>query len=166
MRLHTVTVGRVVNAHGVRGEARVLPYGVPPAFLTRFRTLYVDGVPMAVETARVHKGCTLIRFAGVDDMDAALSLKGRTLTIDRADASDTPYFRDELPGMEVFDGETGQLLGTLTDVETYPASDVYTVRGERVYLIPAVPDAFILSVDVDRNRMEVRVWEGMAQDEH
>ena len=38
------------------------------------------------------------------------------------------------------------------------------MRGEHTYLIPAVPEAFILSVDVERNRMEVRVWEGLAQD--
>ncbi|MBQ9493339.1 MAG: 16S rRNA processing protein RimM [Oscillibacter sp.] len=164
MRLHDVTVGRIVNTHGVRGELRVLPLDGSPEFLTRFRTFYVDGVPFNVETARVHKGCALLRFTGVNDMDAALVLKGRELSIDRADAADVPFFDAELPGMEVFDGQSGERLGTLTKVEPYPASKVYTVRGEHTYLIPAVPDAFILSVDVDRNRMEVRVWEGLAQD--
>ncbi|MBQ6986047.1 MAG: 16S rRNA processing protein RimM, partial [Oscillibacter sp.] len=97
-------------------------------------------------------------------MDAAAALKGRELSIDRADAADVPFFDAELPGMEVFDGATGECIGTLTKVEEYPASKVYTVRGEHTYLIPAVPEAFILSVDVERNRMEVRVWEGLAQD--
>lgn len=164
MRLNQVPVGRIVNTHGVRGEVRVLPRDGDPAFLTRFRTLYVDGAPVAIEAARVHKGCALIRFAGVGDMDAAQALKGREVSIDRADAPDVPFFDDELPGMEVFDAATGECIGTLTKVEAYPASKVYTVRGEQTYLIPAVPDAFILSVDVDANRMEVRVWEGLAQD--
>ena len=43
---------------------------------------------------------------------------------------------------------------------------VYTVKGAREYLIPAVPDVFIKSVDLDDNRMEVHVWEGMAADEN
>ena len=164
MKLRSVPVGRIVNTHGVRGEVRVLPRDVEPAFLTRFRTFYMDGVPVGVEAARVHKGCALLRLAGVGDMDAAAALKGRELSIDRADAADVPFFDAELPGMEVFDGATGECIGTLTKVEEYPASKVYTVRGEHTYLIPAVPEAFILSVDVERNRMEVRVWEGLAQD--
>ena len=164
MKLQRVPVGRIVNTHGVRGEVRALPRDVDPAFLTRFRTLYLDGEPVTVEAARVHKGCALPRLAGVSDMDAATALKGRELSIDRADAADVAFFDAELPGMEVFDAATGECIGTLTKVEAYPASKVYTVRGEHTYLIPAVPDAFILSVDVERNRMEVRVWEGLAQD--
>ena len=159
-----MSVGRIVNTHGVRGEIRVLPLDADPAFLTRFRTFYMDGVPVTVEAARVHKGCALIRLAGVNDMDAANALKGRELSIDRADAPDVPFFDAELLGMEVFDAATGECIGILEKAETYPASKVYTVRGTHTYLIPAVPEAFILSVDVDRNRKEVRVWEGLAQD--
>ena len=43
---------------------------------------------------------------------------------------------------------------------------IYTVKGEKEYLIPAVKGAFIHSVDLDANRMEVHVWEGLATDEH
>ena len=57
-------------------------------------------------------------------------------------------------------------LGEVTAVENYPAHQVYTVKGEKEYLIPAVKGAFIESVDIDANRMEVHVWEGMATDEH
>ena len=38
---------------------------------------------------------------------------------------------------------------------------VYTVKGEREILIPAVKDVFIRSVDLDAGRMEVKVWEGL-----
>ena len=51
-------------------------------------------------------------------------------------------------------------------MDTYPASKIYTVKGKKEYLIPAVKDAFIRSVDLDANRMEVHVWEGLASDEH
>ena len=49
-------------------------------------------------------------------------------------------------------------------MEQYPAHRVYTVRGTHEYLIPAVPDVFIKSVDLDANRMEVHTLEGMATD--
>ena len=46
-------------------------------------------------------------------------------------------------------------------MDEYPASKVYTVKGEREILIPAVKDAFIRSVNLDGGRMEVKVWEGL-----
>ena len=56
--------------------------------------------------------------------------------------------------------------GELVSVDAYPAHKVYTVRGTEEYLIPAVPEVFIRSVDLDANRMEVRILEGMRSDEH
>ncbi len=165
MRLRYVPVGKIVNTHGVRGEVRALPHDGGPAFLTRFRRFYADGQPVAVESARVHKGFALIKFEGFGDMDAAEALKGKTLEIDRADASDVPFFDAELIGMEVYDADTRERVGTLTDVEAYPASKVYTVKGAHTLLVPAVPGAFIVSTDIDANRMEIHVWEGLAQDD-
>ena len=161
MKHDKILAGRVVNAHGVRGEVRVLP--VEADLLARARALYLDGERRPV-TVRPHKGGFLVRFPGVDTMDAALALKGKPLYADRP--ADAAWFDEELLGMEVLDGATGALLGTLTAVEDYPASKIYTVQGEKTYLIPAVEDAFILSVDVERGRMEVRVWEGLDGTEH
>ena len=45
MRLETIKIGRIVNAHGIRGEVRVQPDGQDPAFLTQFQTFYLDGAP-------------------------------------------------------------------------------------------------------------------------
>ena len=59
-----------------------------------------------------------------------------------------------------------QRLGELTEVERYPAHKVYTVRGGKtVWRIPAVRDVFILSVDLAQNRMDVRVLEGMTDED-
>ena len=168
MKLETINVGRIVNAHGIRGEVRVQPRDGDPAFLTRFKTFYIDGQPVSPTANHVHKSLVLMKFPGVEDMNAALTYKDKDLYIRRADARlpEGAYFDDELLGMGVFDAATGEELGKLTAVENYPAHKVYTVKGRREYLIPAVKDVFIKSVDLDRDRMEVQVWEGMASDEH
>lgn len=168
MKLDMIKVGRIVNAHGIRGEVRVQPRDGDPAFLTRFKTFYLDGQPVTPTANHVHKSLVLMKLPGVEDMNAALALKDRDLYIRRADARlpKGEFFDDELLGLEVFDAQTGALLGELVRVDPYPAHKVYTVRGQREYLIPAVPDVFIRSVDLDANRMEVQVWEGMATDEN
>ena len=102
--------------------------------------------------------------SGAEDLDAAQALRDKDLYIRRADAGlpAGEFFDDELLGLDVFDGETGACLGELVRVDPYPAHKVYTVRGSREYLIPAVRDVFIKSVDLEENRMEVHVWEGMG----
>ena len=168
MKLETIKVGRIVNAHGIRGEVRVQPRDGDPAFLTRFKTFYIDGQPVSPTANHVHKSLVLMKFPGVEDMNAALTYKDKDLYIRRADARlpEGSCFDDELLGMRVFNAATGEELAQLTAVESYPAHKVYTVKGQREYLIPAVKDIFIKSVDLDRDRMEVQVWEGMASDEH
>lgn len=168
MKLETINVGRIVNAHGIKGEVRVQPRDGDPYFLTEFKTFYIDGKPVTPTANHVHKSLVLMKFPGVDDMNAALTWKDKVLYIRREDAHlpDGEYFDDELLGVEVYDEATGALLGEIKQVETYPASKVYTVKGEKEYLVPAVKDAFIRSVDLDKNRMEIHLWEGLATDEH
>ena len=168
MKLETINVGRIVNAHGIKGEVRVQPRDGDPYFLTEFKTFYIDGKPVTPTANHVHKSLVLMKFPGVDDMNAALTWKDKVLYIRREDAHlpEGEYFDDELLGVEVYDETTGALLGEIKQVESYPASKVYTVKGEKEYLIPAVKDAFIRSVDLDKNRMEIHLWEGLATDEH
>ena len=165
MKLETIQAGRIVGVHGIRGELRVLPRDGDPDFLTRFRTFYMDGQPVTPGACRVHKGTVLMKLPGVEDRTAAEALRGKELSVRRADAHlpEGEYFDGELLGLDVYDGETGRCVGELVKVERYPASKVYTIRGVKEFLVPAVKDAFILSVDLEGNRMDIRVWEGLVE---
>ena len=167
MKLETIKIGRIVNTHGIRGEVRVQPRDDDPYFLTEFDTFLLDGKPVSPTANHVHKSIVLMKFPGIDDIDAAQTLRNKDLYIRREDAAlpEGEYFDDELLGLEVYDEATGELLGELIAVDPYPASKIYTVKGKKEYLIPAVKGAFIRSIDLDKNRMEVHVWEGMATDE-
>ena len=168
MKLETILAGRIVSTHGIRGEVRIQPRDGDPAFLTQFKTFLLDGKPVSPTACRVHKSLVLAKFPGVDDMNAALALRGKDLYIRREDARlpAGEYFDDELLGLDVYDADSGECLGELAAVETYPAHKLYTVRGQREFLVPAVKDVFIKSVDLEDNRMEIHVWEGMTADEN
>ena len=86
MRLETIKIGRIVNAHGTRGEVRVQPRDADPYFLTEFETFYIDGKPVTPTANHVHKSVVLMKLPGVDDMNAALALKDKVLYIRREDA--------------------------------------------------------------------------------
>lgn len=165
MKLESVKIGRIVNAHGIRGEVRVQPYRQDPQFLTRFKTFYIKGQAVKPTACHVHKSLVLMKLPGVEDMNTALTYKDTDIYIRRDDPRipEDIVFDDELLGMEVVRDDTGEVLGTITDVTEYPAHDVYTVRGKKEILIPAVPDVFIKSVDLDANRMVVHLLEGMDE---
>ena len=168
MRPAFIPVGQIVNAHGIRGEVKVNPHGFDPEFLTEFDTIYIDGQPVRVRSARVHKSTVLMALPGVDDMDAALALKGKTVSIRRTDAHlpQGQYFDQELVGLRVIDCATGGEVGVIDRVLIYPAHKLYKVKGEeKTYLIPAVKDIFITNVDEEAREISVHMIEGLETDE-
>ena len=167
MRPEFIPVGQIVNAHGIRGEVKLNPAGFDPAFLAAFDTLYIGGKETKVKSARVHKSTVLLVLPGVEDMDAALALKGKPVFIRRTDAHlpEGEYFDAELEGLTVLDDENGEELGRLTRVLNYPAHKVYEVRGKREYLIPAGREVVIRGVDMETGTMRVRNMKGLATDE-
>ena len=162
MKLQYLEAGEIVTTHGVRGEMKILPWVDSPDFLLDYDRVRINGVEYAVESCRVQKSCNLLKIRGVDTMEAAQSLRGKTVEIFRCDAPDDLIFAAELIGVKVF--ADGTEIGAITDVLDYPGNKVYVIKGEHTYMIPAVK-AFVLSTDMEANVMQVKLIEGMRTDE-
>ncbi len=156
-----IEAGQIANTHGVAGELKIQVWLDSPEFMKRFRRLYIDGKAYSVHAARVHKAFLLVLLEGVEDVNAAMPFKGKTVFIDRDDANLPPggYFLQDLLGARVED-EQGRAIGTLSQILERPASLIYVVQGEREHWIPAVPE-FVLEKNVDEGRIVVRLIEGM-----
>ena len=163
MKLEFVKAGEVVSTHGVRGEMKILPWTDGPDFLLDFKRVRIDGRDYNIEQCRIQKTCTLLKVKGIDDMDAAQALRGKIVEVYRQDVADGLIFADELIGMDVI-ADNG-VIGQICDVLDYPGNKVYVVEGQYTYLIPAVRE-FVLSTDLEANRMEVKLIEGMRTDEN
>ena len=162
MKLEFIEAGQIVNTHGVRGEMKLNPWDVDVELLSRCRMFYIDGEPCKPKNMRIHKNCLLFQLPEVADMNAALRYKGKVVSIRRSDVflPDGAYFAAELEGLQVLDDETGEELGKLTEVIPYPGHDVYVVKGEKEFMVPAVP-AFIGEIDLEAGTMRIHVWEGL-----
>ena len=163
MKLLYLEAGEIVTTHGVRGEMKVLPWADSPDFLCDFERVRIDGKEYAVESCRIQKTCNLLKLKGIETMGDAQKLRGKTVEIYREDAPADLIFAAELINMDVV--SDGQHIGKVTDVLDYPGNKVYVVKGEHEYMIPAVK-AFVLSIDLDQNLMEVRLIEGMGSHEN
>ena len=155
--------GKIVNTNGIAGEVKIMPWADDPDFLLNFKTLYLDGKPIHIRSARVHKNAVLMKLDGVDDINEAMRLKNKVVSIDREDATleEGSFFLADLYGLEVRDADSGEVLGTISDVLTPPANNVYIVKGtKREYMIPAVSE-FIVETNVDEGYLLVHLIEGM-----
>ena len=158
-------VGKITNVHGLMGEVRVQPWADSPEFLCQFKTLYVDKThwPIKVERARVHKNMVILKLEGVTDVPSATAMRNAVLYIDRADASlpEGAFFLADIMGLEVRDAQSGEVLGSIADVLTLPANNVYVVKGgPRELMIPAVPQ-FIAETNVEGGYIAVNMIEGL-----
>ena len=158
--------GEIVSSHGIHGEVKILPWADTPEFLLEFDLFYLNGKPYEVLSSRVHKTCVLAKLKGIDTPEQAAALRGKKVSIDRADVRlpEGTVFIADLIGCRVMD-ENGTEIGKIRDVLTMPSSDVYVVEGEHQYMIPAVRE-FVQEIDVTQSFVRVHLIEGMATDEN
>ena len=163
MKLQFIEAGEIVTTHGVRGEVKVLCWLDDPEMLCEFDRCRIGGKEYTIDQCRVQKTCNLVKLSGIDTMESAQLMRGKVIELYREDIDDEVIFADELTDVEVF--ADGVSIGKIVEVLDYPGNSVYVVKGEYEYMIPAVSH-FILSTDLEANRMEVRLLEGMRTDEN
>ena len=166
-RLQYVSVGYIRRAHGIEGCVLVESLTDNP---TRFETLTEVLVEIGGERTLHHlERCSaaskgwLVKFKGVDDRNDAEKLKSGYLLVEAAklpELEEGSYYLFDLIGMNVYN-TADELLGEITDVQQYPANDVYVIEGENgKLLLPAIRDV-VKSVDVQNKRMEVELLSGL-----
>ncbi len=163
MKNRYLEAGKIVNTHGIAGEVKILPWADDADFLLDFDTIYVDGQPMTLCSARVHKNCILAKLEGIDNVNDAMKLRNKIVCIDRdeVELEEGAFFLVDLMGLEVRAADTGEVLGQIAEVLTPPASNVYVVKGgAQEHMIPAVPE-FIVETNVEGGYVLVRLIEGM-----
>ena len=162
MKLQYIEAGEIVTTHGVRGEVKVLSWLDAPEVLCEFDRCRIDGKEYTME-CRIQKTCNLVKLSGIDTMEAAQAMRGKTIELYREDIDDEVIFAAELIGVEVYAEDA--CIGKITEVLDYPGNSVYVVKGEHEYMIPAVK-AFVLDTDMEANKMQVKLIEGMRSDEN
>ena len=103
-------------------------------------------------SAAEYKGRVLATLEGLTTLEDAAAMKNRILFAARGDipCGEGDFFVQDLFGLPVVDAESGKVYGTLSDVVTGAASDLYEVdTGHGKTLIPAVSE-FVKEIDPER----------------
>lgn len=168
-----LTVGRLVNTHGIRGEVKILSHtDFPDVRFAPGKKLVLipaDGSPrfeVIVESAKEHKGMFIAKLKGYTNINQIEKYKGSLLKVPGDDLVELPeneYYFHHIVGCEVYTDEDGsQPLGTITDILQPGANDVWVVKpakGQDI-LIPVINDV-VLDVDTAARKITVHLMEGL-----
>lgn len=161
--------GKIVGTHGVRGDMRVQPWS-DDSFLLKFKTFYLDkqgNEKLNVISIKNHGNVCILKAKNVDSIEVAESYRNKIIYIDRADVKleKGRYFISDIIGCSVFNVETNEELGKITDVSQTGANDVWHIlfKGNE-FLIPNVPE-FVKEVNIEERYVKISVIKGMFDDE-
>jgi 16S rRNA processing protein RimM len=171
-----VEVGRILDAWGVKGWFRVLPYSADPQALfsskrwylqptERGERTFIGVVKLAIKEAKSHSGGVVATAHEFNDRNAADQLRGARVFISRASfptAQQDEYYWVDLIGLTVVNRE-GNLLGVVRDLMATGPQTVLVVELEVdgklcQRMIPFVA-VYVDRVDLDARRIEVD-WHG------
>lgn len=154
-----IAIGHVRRAVGLDGRVEIELYSGDIARLSPGTEIMADQRPLVVErSAPSRKGLFAVRFEGVEDRDAADTLRGSTLQMAASalpPAADGSYYHFQLMGSVVEDVQ-GRQVGVLSGIMETGANDVYVVstpEGKEI-LVPATRNVV---KDVDTVTMKIVV---------
>jgi 16S rRNA processing protein RimM len=169
-----IPVGRVVGAHGLRGQLRVRCFGDAPEALAHATRLTLGGEEgeapgRSYEVASLapgRRGELRIGLVGVRSRDAAEALRGRQVWMAAQELQELPegeYYGYQIVGCRI-EGEDGTLVGTVREVWSTGGPDVLVVEGEgrHEHLVPA---ALLREVDVEGRRAVIELLPGLLEAE-
>lgn len=161
--LEYITIGQVLAPWGLEGKLKVEVITDFPHRLSPRSQLYVDRQPVTIAGTSWQKGKAIIKLEGIDSVEQAEELRGKTLEIHRRQLETLPegqYYHFQLIGLEVWTTE-GKRLGKVIRVLSAPSNDNYVVGGEKgEILIPAIEDV-VKSVDLESGRITIEAIEGL-----
>ena len=164
--MEIIEVGQIVNTHGIRGEVKLNPWTDDLYELLDLEVFYdKNAEPLKVESSKVHKNVVIIKFSGINTMNDAEKMKGKTLYTEKTPLPEGRYYIKDLIGLLAY--ENDELLGELTDVFNTGANDIYEIKtpeGKRIYL--PVIDGVIGEVDLENKKIFVTVPLGLLDDDY
>lgn len=158
-----ITVGKIINTHGIKGEIKILPATDDLKRFKKLEEVYIDKKLVKINGCKLQPKKVILKIEGIDSIEEAEKLKNKHIRVKREDAvvlpSDT-YYEADLIGCEVYD-ENQESLGIIGEVIHTGSNDVYWIKGEKEILIPALKQV-ITNVDIENKKIIIKpldVWQ-------
>ena len=165
-----VSVGKILNFHGVRGEAKVGYSKNQKDFMESLEHVYIlknnEYIPYDVTGIKFNTKFAIIKLSGIDSVNDIVEFKNCLIFVKekeiREKLEDDEFLIDELVGMNVFCEE--KQVGVVIGVSNNGASDLLSVKATsgNVCLVPFVK-AIVLDVNIKEKKVIVDNIKGLIE---
>ena len=162
---------KIVATHGIRGEVRCQYFCDSAEFLCEFDELYLDKKgekPVGISRAYPHKNVVIMKIDGVDSIEDAQKLIGKTLYMNRDDVEldEGVYYIQDIIGLVVKDIDSGEVYGKISEVYQNGATDVYSIKKENgtELMFPYI-DEVVKKIDIEAGEMLIKPLEGLFDED-
>ncbi|MDO8885364.1 ribosome maturation factor RimM [Candidatus Oleimmundimicrobium sp.] len=165
-----LTIGKIVGAHGLRGEVKILSLTDFPARFKAGLSVYIYPPSPEIDKLKIEwtKGTSkniILKFNGVDNRKDAEKLKGLLLQVLEENACSLPkgtYWQHEIIGLKVITLNK-KFIGYITEIIKTGSNDVYVVKFKgKEKFIPAIKDV-VKEIDLKNKRMVIEPLEGLLE---
>lgn len=166
-----VSVGKILNFHGIQGEAKVGVSKNQQDFLKTVKLVYIKNesgyTKLEVSGVRFNKNFALMKFKGINSINDLIPYKGCLIYVEKAvvreNLNEDEFFVSELMGLEVVDLEDKK-LGVVVGVSNSGTNDLISVKSKtkKISLIPFVKE-LVPKVDIKNKKIVINNIEGLIE---
>ncbi|MCA1232431.1 ribosome maturation factor RimM [Bacillus velezensis] len=167
-------VGKIVNTHGIKGEVRVISKTdfaeeryKPGNTLYLFAEGAAEPIKVTVSAHRLHKQFHLLQFKEMPSLNEVEHLRNMVIKVpeeDLGELEEDEFYFHEIIGCEVM-SEDGELIGTVKEILTPGANDVWVVQrnGKKDALIPYIASV-VKDININEKKIKIHVMEGLIDE--
>lgn len=167
-----ISVGKILNFHGIQGEAKVGYSKNQQDFFCSLKEVFVllehEYVPLKIKSCRLNKSFAIVKFEGINSINDILPYKNSLLFVPeetiRESLDEDEFLIDELVGLEVFD-TNDRKIGFIIGVSNNGATDLLSVKtkSKKVSLVPFVK-AIVTHVSIKDKKVVINNLEGLVEE--
>lgn len=166
-----ISVGKILNFHGIQGEAKVGYSKSQENFLATLKKVLIKTdsgfETLNITSCRFNKNFALIKFKGIDSINDLIPYKGTLLYVEQTslkeNLSDDEYLSEDLIGLDVFTNN-GEKVGVVVGISNNGVNDYLSIKTKtkRTSLVPFIK-ALVPYVSLDEKKIIISDLEGLIE---
>lgn len=165
-----ISIGKILNFHGVQGEAKVGYSKNQADFLKSLKSVFIyfenEYKPFNIKSVKFNNKFAIIKFEGINSINDILMYKNCLIYVPQSEfeeaLDDGEYLIDDLIGLDVYSND--KKIGVIVGVTSNGANDLLSVKSlsKKISLVPFV-DAIVPEVDLKNKKVIINEIQGLIE---
>ena len=171
MKNKLVSVAKILNFHGIKGEAKIGFSKKNTDFIQTMTHAFIktdtDFVEVNILSVKFNNKCAIMKFEGINSIDELMEYKGCALYVDennlKENLNEDEFLTSDLVGMEVFIND--KKIAVVVGLSNNGGTDLLTVKtaSGKISYVPFVKD-ICKEIDMENNRIIIEHLEGLIEE--